>query len=282
MRARFDSWLEDTKNETTNPCVSSGVDEFFSTGGKCDIYAGKDLPCFIDDWGAYITRLKGRPHSTSQICRERVASFLEHDQMLSTWEKSSTCRELATQAPEWIFLTAFSRKGQLGADLKKSRTWREVKEVIEKSTIKNNGDYLTSILLMEFLKKLGVSESASIRPSNGDVAATVMKNLGLSPGWITEDQHECMPAEGFTSKFLSMPPLKLDSKGHATSTSRTRDDNDGVHDSVATPYSILYMGGFACLIVCWMLLYRAFKGDRIHTSDSQSDSSRCLEMHAVD
>lgn len=131
--------------------------------------------------------------------------------MLSTWHTSPSCRALAMQTPEWNFLTAFSRPTQLGANLKKSKTWGEVKQCTRKfgttpifeskQDLKDEmpGEYLTSALLIGFLDRLGLNDSATIRPSKGDVAESVMKHFGLYPGWISEDQAEC------TRQFTPLP-----------------------------------------------------------------------------
>lgn len=218
MRERYDSWLElEQGSAATNPCVASEADALFSIGGKCELLAGKKRSCLKDRFGSYITRLKGRPDSTREICRESIAVFLQEDEMLSTWHTSSSCRKLAMKTPEWNFLTAFSRPTQLGADLKKSTTWAEVKECIKKfgktpmfeskQDLKDRmpGEYLTSALLIGFLDRLGLNDNATIQPSKGDVAATAMRHFGLSPGWISEDQDECL-SKPIASRSRSSPP----------------------------------------------------------------------------
>jgi len=216
MRDRYDSWLL-LEEEKTNPCISPDADSYHSTGGVCEQFLGKGKKCLKDGWGSYITRLPGRPFLEQwygrQICRQSVRSFLQDDAMLSAWHSSTACRAIAAKTPEWEFLSAFSRKSQLGASVKDVKTWATVRESLHKeraSTFEtpdelkahNPGRYLTSVLLISFLERIGLNSSATVQASKADVASVKMTGHGFSKGWVTK----CAPKDPVIVSACSVPP----------------------------------------------------------------------------
>lgn len=207
MRARYDDWLHQSQ-ESTNPCVSPEAKRYYSTGGVCHRIAGANRTCLKDRWGSYMTRLPGRPNPSRQTCRQSVQSFLQDDVMLSAWHSSLACRAIARKTLQWHFLSAFSREGQLGADLDGNPSWAHVRDVIDKKPVSSShpletpeeleshmpGKYLTSVLLTSFLDRVGLNPKATVEASKADVADVVIEEHGFSPGWVTKCNSELLPA----------------------------------------------------------------------------------------
>merc|ERR550514_2032939 len=128
MRSRFDDWLVQ-RGEDRNPCISVVANDLFETGSPCDDLAG-GKPCLFDRFGGFMTRLRGQDNVTHRHCKESVRAFLASDEMLTSWRGSSACRALAAEAPEWGFMTSFSREGQLGMDVSTEAQWSDLTECV--------------------------------------------------------------------------------------------------------------------------------------------------------
>jgi hypothetical protein len=223
MRARYDSWLEtQSLANSTNPCISPDTDRYHSAGGLCARIVGKNRTCLKDGWGSYITRLKGRPNPDRETCRESVRTFLQDDVMLNAWHTSTSCRSIASKTLEWEFLSAFSRKGQLGANTDEATAWSSVRHAIDDiktdpfetlDDLKSSsfGKVLSSILLISFLDRVGISSSAMVQASKADVGNVIMTDSHFQKGWLAQ----CPPA---FSTLPSAPLLETSLSPLATTT----------------------------------------------------------------
>lgn len=212
--------------------------------------------------------------------------------MLSSWHSSTACRAIAAKTPEWEFLSAFSRKSQLGASVSKMKTWGVVRDCLHKEKYKfmghgvagpgelwnlanakgkgagacyeavkassrcaqdyftyatrgdqncgckdssaplsvrvdatadyyriepealstfetpdelkahTPGRYLTSVLLISFLERIGLNSSATVQASKADVSSVKMTGHGFSKGWLTK----CAPKDDSIVGACSVPP----------------------------------------------------------------------------
>jgi len=118
--------------------------------------------------------------------------------MLTAWQKSKACNEIASGTKEWRFLSSFGRENQLGADISQRQTWSKVQEEASahlgsdafesQSDIEEGkvGEVLTSTLLVGFLGKLGLASDASVKSGQESFAYEAMTEHQLSPGWFTK------------------------------------------------------------------------------------------------
>jgi len=194
MRAKFDNWLE-AHGMTENPCISTHVNDNFTTSTTCAVHgASGNQPCLVDAFGSYITRFPGMPGTDREACNASVASFLSMDRMLSSWRRSDACREMMAVAELVGFSGSFGRPTQLGYEA--TTHWSDIQNTHRKAarhrivetadTLRDGlfGGALTSMLLMEFLRQLGMRDDSEVRTIKAMVEEGVAATRNLSLGWI--------------------------------------------------------------------------------------------------
>lgn len=199
MRAQFDTWLS-LKGETSNPCISSVVNRNFTTGGVCDLYvtsgtsSRSEARCLVDFLGNYITRIPGSSHASRKACNVSVSAFLGEDKMLRSWRNSDACKALAQSAKSWGFVTSFGREEQLGYNVD-GQLWSEIEEAHLSATDQSIADSaeviqagafgsaLSSVMLMEFLRQLGLAGSAQVKSMDAKVAVGELESWNMALGW---------------------------------------------------------------------------------------------------
>jgi hypothetical protein len=199
MRAQFDTWLS-LKGENSNPCISSVVNHNFTTGGTCDLYAttgtrSSEARCLVDFLGNYITRIPGSSHASRKACNSSVSAFLSADKMLQSWRLSDACQALTQSAESWGFITSFGREAQLGYNVD-GQLWSEIEEahvstmdesITESAEAVHDGSFgsaLSSMLLMEFLRQLGLAGSAQVKSVDAKVAVGELASWNMALGWV--------------------------------------------------------------------------------------------------
>uniref|UniRef100_A0A7S4QI28 Uncharacterized protein n=1 Tax=Alexandrium monilatum TaxID=311494 RepID=A0A7S4QI28_9DINO len=192
MRARFDEFLLEQGNDT-NPCLSPYARR--RPDEKCSIF--DSASCVLDRFGGKISGLEPTDGSLAAAdrraeCRRLVSGFIHQDLVLGRWSSSPACLGLAGNASRWALLSSFARETQLGADV--GHGWEAFGDVLQAATRLDfatkeaaergeEGVFLSSALLVDFLDVLGLSPTAELRGMSAEWADEAMRDRGLVRGW---------------------------------------------------------------------------------------------------